>query len=568
MNKVSVVMTIILATVLPFAFYVYLGFRRQSQAIDVEDYFVYKRTLNHRDFANTSVGYALQMAAIFLFADWGFRYGFGGFWVPLFWFMGYLLLYFLIPKFEPFLENTWSLHGYLRSYFKSRSLQVVAAAATIVGLWGTMMVEIDYCAAVYQPILGSSWEQGGTFGLSLFFLAFGLSYVVYGGYKATVNNERVQVPIAYAFFLVVIFLLLVMVRNSGYNITFSILSLTLIALFVLMIVAKLNIVSREPKLPEPILYDLQIIIPILGIIATGIIVFFVPTHPTSAVGERFPELSQNLFGQVKAQGALAIISLFFANFFWMPVDVSTWQRISSIQVRAGLSPTERLAPIKKGIFRVMLESPVSWGFGVVFGIALKYSGIFTIKDDPSIAIQKFTEFLLASDADSYIGLIYPIFIVAMIAIMLSTVDELLSAITFTAYEDVVIGDGKIVSDERAKKALNIARATTLTICILGSIMYYSFRFILKIDIMTILYTFYSSQLALFPAVIGSLYRKNAVAKAAIISILSGILAAFVSAYYSKFGGLDLSLFSPLACLGFSSVSYILITKYEVAKGGV
>jgi hypothetical protein len=95
------------------------------------------------------------MAALFLFADWGVRYGFGALWVPIFWGLGFLFLYVAIPKFGRFVTGNWTLHGYLYQIFDSRVLQVLAALATIIGPWGTMMVEIDYATSIYQPFFAT-----------------------------------------------------------------------------------------------------------------------------------------------------------------------------------------------------------------------------------------------------------------------------------------------------------------------------------------------------------------------------------------------------------------------------
>ena len=564
MNRILFVIAVFSATILPLVAYLYMGFHRRSHTSDAEDFFVYKRTLDYKDFANTSVGYALQMAAIFLFADWGYRYGFGGFWVPVFWLLGYLLLYLLIPKLGPFISKTWTLHGFLRNRFGSPMLQVVAALATILGLWGTMMVEVDYCTSVYQSFLGTDWQQGGTFVLGLFFLAFGVSYVVYGGYKATVNNERLQVPIAYTFFLIVILVLLTMVRNAGYEKEFGIIWYILLFLFLLMIFAKMNLIGRSKASREPYFADKQIIIPVFGILFL-LLLRLITTQAESVSFAQMPGLYENISAQAKAQGIVALVSLFVANFFWMPVDISTWQRISSIHVDPSLPESRRFTPIKKGVFRVMLESPISWGFGVVFGMTLKYSGLFAVQDDAASGISKFTEALTnfqiqGMGIGNNVSFLFPIFIVAMIAIMLSTIDELLSAITFTAFDDVIERrEGSIENGALGRRALNKARLTTLGICVVGAFVYYGFRYIYKVEIATVLYTFYSSQLALFPSVFGSLYGKKRMGVAAIWSIILGIVAAFVTSFIGATKSIDLSLVSPLSCLFVATITYWLIS---------
>jgi hypothetical protein len=325
-----------------------------------------------------------------------------------------------------------------------------------------------------------------------------------------------------------------------------------------MVIAKTNLVKRSSE--EELFPDMQIIIPVVAIIA--LILLYVTTSVSPhAVLLNEPRLTENIGTQLRAQGIWALLSLFVANFFWMPVDVSTWQRISSIKLPGSQNGNDHLSAIRKGIFRVMLESPASWGLGVVFGMALKYSGLVNFNEDSTLAISKFSEALVQmgfGGKGSFVCYLYPVFIVAMIAVMLSTVDELLSAITFTAYDDVIERKQCQMGQNNAR-SLNKARFVTAGICIMGAAIYYGFRFILKVEIATILYTFYSSQLALFPIVIASLMNRTRGGRAAIMSLVLGILAAFITAYSSAIGwtvkGLDLSLMPPLVCLLVASIVY-------------
>jgi Na+/proline symporter len=535
----------VLATLLPVAYYIYVGLRKESRPESLEDYFVYGRKVSAKDFANTAVGYALQMAALFLFADWGIRYGFGAFWVPLFWGIGFLFLYVLIPRFAAFVSGSWTLHGYLNHVSKSRALQVVAAIATVIGLWGTMMVEIEYATSVFQPFFTS---EVALYGLGIVFLTFAFIYIAYGGYKAEVNTERVQVPVAYATLLAVVLVLVLNVFFSGYRQEFWILTVLLLFLFVLMITAKVGISPGQP------FSDRQIFIPAIGIGLLAVLILVALMAAPSTRIAPLPSMLVDLPSQIRSQGVLSLLSLFFANALWQFVDISSWQRISSVRIEG--DEQTRYEPLRRGIWRVMIESPVSWGFGVVFGMSLRYSGFLKTEDDPAVAISNFASALTSGQNSvaflgSFSWLLYPVFVAAVIAIMLSTVTALISAITFTAFRDF--------PPFAVQPTLTKARLYALGVCVVGAFVYFSLRHAFGVGIQSALYTFYSSQIALFPTVLGSFYEKRINGPVALASIVAGIITTFVSATLLAKYAPDLALVPPLFTLIVSSIVYVLGT---------
>lgn len=534
------------ATLLPILFYLYVSLRPDSRPRDLDDYFIYGRRVSATDFANTSVGYSLQMAALFLFADWGIRYGFGAFWVPLFWGAGFLFLYVLVPRFDRFVSGNWTLHGYLNDVFRSRALQVIAAIATIIGLWGTMMVEIDYATTIYQPFFAT---ETALYPVGLFFLAFGFLYIAYGGYKAEVNTERVQVPLAYSALLAVILALVFNVYLRGHGDVFWVLNLLLFALFMFMILAKVGIIPGKP------FADRQLLIPVVGLLLQSFIIvatrFVTPSTVPANPGQ--PSIFADLPTQFYAQGVLSLISLFLANALWQFVDISSWQRVSSVAL-APPADLKRYEPLRRGLWRVMIESPVSWCFGVVFGMALRYSGFLQPNDDPALGVGRFVEALTTGHGaliflGSYAWLLYPVFVAAVLAIMLSTVNALLSAITFTAFHDL--------PPFGARASISKARLYAFAVASIGAALYYSLRYVFGVGIQTALYTFYSSQLALFPAVAVALYRRRINAIAATASLIAGIGATFVAALVLPKVNPDLFLLPPLAAIVTGAFVYLL-----------
>jgi len=224
-------------------------------------------------------------------------------------------------------------------------------------------------------------------------------------------------------------------------------------------------------------------------------------------------------------------------------------------VQAEGAAADRYAPLRRGVWRVMIESPVSWGFGVVFGMALRYSGFLKPEDDPSAAISNFATALVSGqNAVAFLGssswLVYPVFVAAVIAIMLSTITALVSAITFTAFHDL--------PPFAARPTLRKARLYALGISVVGAFVYFGLRHVFGVGVQSALYTFYSSQIALFPTVLGSFYQKRTNAAAALASILAGIVTTFVSATVVAKKAPDLALVPPLFTLIVSGFVYVLV----------
>jgi Na+/proline symporter len=187
-------------------------------------------------------------------------------------------------------------------------------------------------------------------------------------------------------------------------------------------------------------------------------------------------------------------------------------------------------------------------------MTLKYSGFLGANEDPSVAVGYFVTALATHKASiaflgSYSWLLYPVLVAAVVAIMLSTVHALICAVSFTSMNDL---------QPFRVKTLNRARVFTFLIVLMGGILYYILRFISDAGIATALYAFYASQLSLFPTVVASFYSKHVNKYAALTSILSGIVTAFICAYWLVEKYPDLSFAPPLFALTVSGGVYLIV----------
>lgn len=540
---------IIIASLFPLLIYMIVGMSKNSKVNNLDEYFIYGQQVSAQDYATTSVGYALQMAAIFLFAYWGILYGLGAIWVPIFWFLGFFLLYKLLPKFMPYHEkkHAFTLHQYLTERFSSGPwFQRAAAGATILGLWGTMMAEIDYVIQTYTPVVNNGVLR---YMIMAGFLIFGVLYIIINGYKAEVNTERIQVPIAYSGLIFVLLLTLPKVLQHAGQKPYSIILAMMIFTFITIIIAKM-VQGWSWKNP---FQDKQILIPIAGILGAIVIHLWIKADPINfSLGSSPTVLDNPFLEQMSAQGLFGLFSLFIANVFWMPVDISTWQRVASVK---GDNKDDILRGLRRGTLRVMIESPASWLLGVCLGLIINAAGLLGPGKDPSEGLLAFSVALFNGTAIPYLGSVGPwlylIFIISCISIMLSTVNSIISAIAFTLYRDMLL--------YTKENSLKKARLWTVAIIIFGLVVYPILRYVLGADLPTFLYASYSAQLSLLLIVMLALYGNKLSGRPAFWSLASGLGATFISFILAARipDKPEVAVLPPLFAVLGSSIGYIL-----------
>jgi len=547
----------ILATLLSVGVSVAIGlFSPSSRASKKDEYQLAARNVSATNYATASVGYALQMAAVFLFAYWGFRYGYGALWTVLFWFLGYGVLYFLLPRFVPYLagESPRTLHEHLRAaYGDSRLLQFLAAGATILGLLGAMIAEVDYTTQIYNPLLASK-PPLIKLALEAFFLITGLCYVVFYGLKAEVNTERWQVPIAYAGFLLALFFSFPAVWVESGRVTFAKIAWALLLTLLIIVVAKINFRGGRERKWRVLLPDGQIAIPFIAIVL--LIAEWQWLRLSHAPGPNSGILDEPLGEQLRAQGLLGVASLFFANVFWMPVDLSTWQRLASIDTRGGGEVAFRR--LREGTWRVLFESPASWCLGVVLGWTIRAARVLLPGDDASEGLKRFSTALaegrlsLGSSTLGSVG--YFFFVASCVAVMLSTISSLLVAISYTAERDFL---PLLTKGSSNSSSLKSSRLLSVAIVVVGFAVYEFMRRQVGANLQTLLYGAYAAQLALVVIVLFMLFGRRKSRRAAIVSLLFGFSATVLSTFLAiKTGSDDFAVLPPLCAVFGALAGYL------------
>jgi len=225
-------------------------------------------------------------------------------------------------------------------------------------------------------------------------------------------------------------------------------------------------------------------------------------------------------------------------------DMTSWQRILSVEVNNTEDKTKVLKNITSGLRVYGFESPFSWFSVIALGafIALAFPSVIAT-GDPFYNIPNF----LVTSNIWYEQLFGYIFIVSILAIMLSTVDSAITGIMFTFTYDAFSFSRKILDskdeikiNQNATKIMTVGKVFSVLLILFLSlhiaIDYFGFS---GVNFIGMLFAFYTAQLSFAIPVIGSVLFKNLPSKG--IVVLSIILSAtfgVVSGVYITVKGFD------------------------------
>lgn len=500
---------IIFAFIVTFPIFLFLWkLKKIGWAETVQEFFLADKKVDNNEFVATTVAYGYQIAAISLFASWGYVYGFWTIWVPVFWGIGFQLLRILNDRgyLKKYIgsESTISIHGFLAKSYRSRRLAQLAAMASMVGLSGTAFFEAEFTSSIIVATVGQ--EQVLSLVLFFIFVIIALIYIVIGGFSAVVATDKIQLAfgfIAFAAFSVITFYKVI---SNGFIYT----GLILFLLTFLCLLA-LNVLFRNLNRINPDVFP-QKFNPVLGIsllvFCIGAVFIFASSIASNTTKDSLSFfLTEQKFSSPLSLGVLSLLSLLLANGLWQIVDISNWQRMASLKYS-----DELRLELSKTLTFVSLYSPLTWIIAIFFGMSLRFVGLDL--PDAWIALQRLASDSFSSESildNAYILLL----IFSMISIMYSTLDSLISSVSYTCYYDIIL-QGNL--EERAD--LRKARMWTIMYTVTFFVIYIiTRRFVSGVD--NILYTFYSFQLALFPAIVCTFICKRVNKLSAFLSVIGG-----------------------------------------------
>lgn len=548
----------LIAITLPLIVSIAVATRPEARPSGVRDYFLFEEKLSAGDFRRTSVGYSLQAAAIFLFLYWTFAYGFSSIFVPICWFLGYVVLYWFYKRgyLNEFLNadgQTRTIHGFFAHLLpKSNAAKVLvfmAVSSTLFGIGGTMVVEADYVmnwlvtSLSLQPSVTDLVIQLGT----AFILGFAILYVLWGGYRAVILTDQLQVPIAYfsfGFFTILIGLIGVMNFASGWSFVALIVILFLFA-GLTYFQARFTMGSEDPLWSRaPVFMGLACAATVAIVISISAIGVGKLEFQTSAL----PPLGEGFLGF----GVIGVVSLVVANVIWQVIDISSLQRLQSVSELALSGNEIDQNSIREAIYAAGLESAAAWALIIVAGYALFFLGV----TDPFGVASA----LRAEGVSPLIGMAAIFFFLfALSAFAISTIDAFVSAMAYVSYFDVLGLKADHASSQQAG-SLRSAKWVTIFAAISIVAAYYVLKALASSESLPqILYAIYAVQLSIFPLVLDAFLRGKIHVWGGLIAVPIGWVVAFFTAMQPPHFGIfedSWSIIPPLAVCVTTTVIYV------------
>lgn len=568
MDAPDLLIIIFVAATIPMVAAIFAALLPSARAKSVDSYFLYDRSLDIDGFLKTSVGYSLQAASIILFFTWGLSYGLYSVFVPAAWGAGYFLVAYFFDKgkFNNFLKNDTSseqtIHGHVWSRLKTpdgwtaRLAIFFISLATVCGIGGTLIAEVDYGAKLF--LTATKITKIAPSMVTAIIVAFATFYILWGGYRAVVITDKIQVPLAYSVFGAVsigsAYLLLPHSLGRGISAFFFL-------LFCLLLYNRLKLLQRDDYHNRSVAW-----LTFFPLAALSLAVCFFPTinkvSPSINVYEILFPSTPDLLGF----GLVGLISLFLANIVWQLIDISSLQRLQSLKINATNRPT-----VIKALRATGVEAACGWLLILATALALRALGLTDI--------SKLVELL--GGLPGYWNLLLPALIFSAVVFVLSTVSGFVSSIAFVAYFDFLALIGlhsrKLSSDDRSGHALAGARTTTLIFITIIFLAYQILKLYLDArakpgedPISQALYAIYAFQLAITPTVLYVLLVRPAESEKqlnplpVLLSCLTGLIVAWFSATAAQpiFGIPDASWYvvPPLFVISTSIMVFVIFHK--------
>lgn len=551
----------------PVLIYLVSALLERRHAVASSEFFLAANQVSSFEFANSSIGYGFQIASVSIFFAWGYLHGFGALVNPVFWGVGIVLFGLLLPRMSSYLGSGKTLHGYLGERYNSRAVEVIASVVTLIAFMGTFVAELAWGSAVFRMFSSNPVIVGAILTGMAVVIAI---YLVRAGQLNAMRTDQVQLVFTYFGFLTLGVSLIWLAGNGdaqGRAASF-ILSIALALCLVIMSIMIWRQIKSERRLATIERFTLTKFVrpALLILLAAAVLVL------AANVSRAWPDrdsvqavvTSPTFFNL--SQGTANLLALSLLPLLWQFVDVTMWQRLAAVQLTPdpGTSTRERLRPIRLGLQRFAFESPVTWLFAIIVGMALRHAPIgideATIWDGIAnipIALQGSQHPL-----GQFLGVSLALaFGAAIVAAMLSTADSMLMGALVVFSLDLA-PKAKQASDPRATPAtsadaIRIGRIAIIffTVVALGIIW---LQLLSEVQVLPILLGAYAAQLSLAACVIATLLLgSRPVARGwAIASILAGI-AATAYATVVALGNDEWALYAPLFALGASVPVYMM-----------
>lgn len=500
---------------LPFLLLLLLAIKHLTSS-SLGEYFLVDKKVDREGFYKNSIGYSLQVGAIFLFFYWGYTYGLKAFIVPFCWIISLFIMAKLIDsgRYNEFFDDTKrtspTLHGFLKEKLVNGNglwgtltvLQVTLA--TIVAIGSFLLFEVDYASKyLFQSIQfvpSNIQEYLINTGIILFITVL----VALGGFKVAVETDKKLTPLAYIGFSV--FFAFLLSFTFMHSVSVSLVASLLLAISgaaLLFTRSKAYKISKASLLSYGVTFAVSTVILFLSLINLS-------GFDSEAVKNVFWPHNDFFMGF----GLIGIISLILGNGTYLLSEVVMLQRNQSFF--DGID-----TKTKTEVLRITgIEMGIGWFIVLVVGTLLR-----SVTPDGNIIA-----YIMQSPFQI---IIMCIFLFSASVFMLSTVNGLVSSLGYVAYFDIINAFKKEVTHDDNRKQLFYARITSFIIVLgLYGLYILTKQAIGKDKLALILTSMYGFQCVLTGPALLILFTKR---KASKLALAIATFVAFYISYYSAFG---------------------------------
>ncbi len=449
--------TLIVLVGLPLLYYAFVGVKAYTETKNVDDYFIYSRSMGTRDFSETFIATTLSLATeLTFFMSFGATAGLSTLWAPITFIVGTVIFIKIIRTFssydygKEFLKKSDTIIDFIKNrtkyYSSNKSTNIFTSLfifISLLSLISIFIIEMFIVTEVFSIFDIFSTDEG-MFGVATIFTCLVLIYVYLGGFKSVIDTDEIQ-----------LFLMFIAVS-------------ILLGLGIWLYLYYDNYVFNRELLN------------------------FSPS---------------NLMGGNLWLGLSFLTAFFAINFYRYISYIGSWQRILAIG-DAGKIETGLKATIGGVVIVMVVLTIVGMLFAGVGGDLGSY--------DATVMISSLV-FLL--ELETLFGNILLGFVLAgLVAALISTADSHIIATTQTISYDLFKLFNKNIKDENIVK---VARKIILPLLILSIIFYYIIVYQQEWGFKELLFLFFSLQAVLAVPVLYIMFHRAPSALIAYISLLCG-----------------------------------------------
>ncbi len=498
-----------------------------------QDYFVSSQYTRPEVVRNSSIAYALRMAAFGPLFAWGAS---GDLWPAIigsaFFGLGIYLIYILREPLLEFMDGALSrdrsitVHEFIaRQHGNDPRVRLLAASLTVFALLGLLVGEALGVAAFLKPML-----RGSTAAVYLFVfgaLLLTMLHAILSGHSGVMHSAQLQLGMLYlglfgstalllylhvsaltpmpphgtfaVVFVAVCCAIMLYYRRSRYVDTDPIRSAASNA-DPGRASSGARLLSRFEKIFNACLSVLLVLIVVVALMefyAAGLPTLVRDSAAALQTGTRVP--------------GVGVIALCLLPLFYPLVDVTNWQRLAAARKdisSSGVEPDGRSA-VLRGVFRIYaVESSLVWLFMCMLG-AIAVSAIGT--PGGADVLQIFVAQLI-SEHNEVAVIALPLLLICVLAVALSTMSALFSASLCTIRYDMLAafwpelapGQGQASMEARARRRTLVAGgglglAVAAAFCVADASLQISFT---SGTFLALLFAFCCAQLSFAPLVLG------------------------------------------------------------------